>query len=78
MHLPHTPVSAIVIFVAYFINPWLWVNREKHVESYVKIIQNGSGLFSYGSEAFDSIKGGKRFGRAERLSVSQEELYCIQ
>jgi len=39
MHLPHTPVSAIEIFMAYFINPWLWVNRDKHVGSYVKMIQ---------------------------------------
>jgi len=37
MCLPHTSVSAIVIFMAYLINPYLELNREKHVESYVKM-----------------------------------------
>jgi hypothetical protein len=37
IYLPHTSVSAIVIFMAYVVNPWLWVYREKRDESYVKI-----------------------------------------
>jgi hypothetical protein len=37
VYLPHTSVSAILIFVAYVVNQWLWASRQKRVESYVKM-----------------------------------------